>query len=286
MEFVGHVLIEPTIPGSSSIFRIKRIIAHTKTKYQEVLLAELEGFGLALVLDNYIQSTLSDEYLYHESLVHPAMILHPLPRRVLILGGGEGATLREVLKYKSVVEAVMVDIDGEVVEFAKKYLVEMHKGSFNDPRARVVIMDGFNYVDQALEKGEVFDVVIMDLTDPYSSEIAKPLYSREFFAKLDKLTKSKGVVVTQAGNSWYYGEAYKYVLENMKTVFKNIMEYYQWVPSFTYINNFILASNEYDPYKLTGKEVDEKLRDQNVETRYFNGRIYEVFKLLTPIYKS
>ncbi len=280
----GHVLFEPTIPGSSTIFLIKEIIAHKKTKYQDVLLAELEGFGLSLVIDNYIQSTLSDEYIYHESLVHPAMILHPSPRRVLILGGGEGATLREVLKHSTVKEAVMVDIDGEIVEFAKKYLEPMHRGSFNDPRARVVIMDGKKYVEKAIERGEKFDVVIMDLTDPYSSEVAKPLYSREFFENISRIMNSESVIVTQAGNTWFYGDAYKYVLENMMKVFKHILEYYAWIPSFTYVNNFILASNSIDPNSLGIEDVDKRLQDRGVLTKFFKGKTYEIFKLQEPLY--
>ncbi len=280
----GHVLLEPTIPGSSTLYVIKRIIAHKKTRYQDVLLAELEGFGLALVIDNYIQSTLSDEYLYHESLVHPAMTLHPKPERVLILGGGEGATLREVLKHQTVREAVMVDIDGEIVEFAKKYLGSMHRGSFDDPRSRVVIMDGKKYLEKAVEKGESFDVVIMDLTDPYSSEIAKPLYGIETFQQINKLIGEDGVVVTQAGNSWYYGDAYKYVLKNMEKVFNHILEYYAWIPSFTYTNNYILGSNSLDPSEIDRELIDKRLRERGVLTRFFNGRIYEVFKLQQPIY--
>ncbi len=280
----GHVLLEPTIPGSSTLYVIKRIIAHKKTKYQDVLLAELEGFGLALVIDNYIQSTLSDEYLYHESLVHPAMTLHPKPERILILGGGEGATLREVLKHQTVREAVMVDIDGEIVDFARKYLGAMHRGSFEDPRSRVIVMDGKRYVEKAVEKGESFDVVIMDLTDPYSSEVAKPLYSVETFREIYKLIGDEGVVVTQAGNTWFYGDAYKYVLENMRKVFSNILEYYAWIPSFTYTNNYILGSSSIDPSSINGELIDKRLRERGVLTRFFNGRIYEIFKLQEPIY--
>ncbi len=280
----GHVLLEPTIPGSATLFRIKTVIAHKKTRYQDVLLAELEGFGLALVIDNYIQSTLSDEYLYHETLVHPAMTLHPDPKRILVLGGGEGATLREVLKHSTVKEAVMVDIDDEIVEFAKKYLGPMHRGSFSDPRSRVVIMDGLKYVEEAAERGEEFDVVIMDLTDPYSSEIAKPLYSIDSFRNIEKILADPGVVVTQAGNTWYYGDAYKYVLENMKTVFKHILEYYSWIPAFSYTNHFILGSNNIDPMEATAEIIDKRLHDRGVLTRFFNGRRYEIFKLQEPVY--
>ncbi|MET1160303.1 MAG: methyltransferase domain-containing protein [Thermoprotei archaeon] len=257
---------------------VKKIYAYEKSKYQEIALVELEGFGKALVIDNLIQSAEKDEYIYHESLVHPAMILHPNPRRVLILGGGEGATLREVLKHNTVEKAVMVDIDEVVVEFAKKYLEFMHQGSFYDKRAEVVIMDGLEYVRRA--PSESFDVVIMDLTDPYASEIAKPLYSHESFREIDRILTSDGVVVTQAGNSFFYNKSYKYVLENMKKVFPQLLEYWVWIPSFAYTCNFILASKKRDPRELSGEEFDERMKKRNVKTRFINGERYAAFTKL------
>ena len=136
------------------------------------------------------------------------MATHPNPRDVLILGGGEGATLREALKHGTVKRAVMVDIDRDVVELSRAYLPQMHQGAFDDPRAKVVIQDGFVYVEEAIKAGDKYDVIIMDLTDPYSSDIAKQLYTREFFAKIRRILNDDGVVVTQAGNSFYFPAEY------------------------------------------------------------------------------
>jgi spermidine synthase len=130
--FEGVYIIEPAGKYMRLLLRVNRVYALEKSPYQEVVLADIEGFGRSLLIDKFIQSTEKDEYIYHELLVHPAMSLHPMPERVLILGGGEGATLREVLKHNTVKEAVMVDIDPVVVEFSKKYLEHMHRGSFND----------------------------------------------------------------------------------------------------------------------------------------------------------
>ena len=172
VEQGGLIVIEPTTWYFQSIFRVKQVLAYTRSKYQKIGLVELEGYGRALILDDLVQSSEADEFIYHESLVHPAMTLHPEPRDVLIIGGGEGATLRDVLKHNCVKRAIMVDIDEVVVEFSKKYLEFMHQGSFYDPRSEVVIMDGFEYIKKVGERS--FDVVILDLTDPYASEIAKP----------------------------------------------------------------------------------------------------------------
>ncbi|AEM39280.1 spermidine synthase [Pyrolobus fumarii 1A] len=267
MESVGHNVLMG--------FKVKRVLYQAKSPYQYIMVAEIEDFGKALVLDGLIQSSERTEYIYHESLVHPAMVLHPNPRRVLILGGGEGATLREVLKHKTVEKAVMVDIDEMVVEAAKKYLQEWHQGAFDDPRSEVVIEDGMKYVEECLKRGEKFDVIIMDLTDPYGPEVSKGLYSREFFSKLSSILSDDGVLVTQAGNSFFYRDVYDMVLENIRSVFKHVEEYMVWVPEFGYANNFILASKVHDPRSLKAEDVNARLQERGVKTKLFNGEYYE-----------
>lgn len=258
--------------GSSTVMvmKVKNVYAATKTKYQEVQIVDLEDFGRALVLDGYVQSTEADEFLYHESLVQPAMTTHPNPARVLIIGGGEGATLREVLKHNTVVEAVMVDIDGELVELAKKYLEVMHRGSFSDPRAKVLIMDGLKYVEEAPQN--YYDVVINDLTDPYGPEISRLLYSAEFYAKTKKLMKSDGILVTQAGSSFFFPEVYEEIVSNLKRVFKTVREYWTWIPSFGYACNYVIASDEHDPLKLSPDKIDKIIESRGVANKYYDGR--------------
>ncbi|MEM3926620.1 MAG: methyltransferase domain-containing protein [Desulfurococcaceae archaeon] len=281
--YEGIYLVEPAGGGLKLLFKITKVYATEKSPYQEIVLAELEGFGKALIIDNFIQSTEKDEYIYHELLVHPAMATHPSPENVLIIGGGEGATLREVLKHSCVKEAVMVDIDPVVVEFSKKYLEYMHQGSFYDPRAKVLIMDGKEYVEKA--PSNYFDVVIMDLTDPYAGEVAKPLYSEGFFRELKRILKPNGVLATQAGSSYFYSNEYTYVRDNLRKVFKNTVEYWFWIPSFGLNVNFIIASDLYDPAK-TSKIMDEILRKRGVKTRFINGDILEGLINIGVLYPS
>jgi len=273
--YIPHVLGFAIVQGvgkkSIMIVQSKRLYVVKKTKYQEVVIADLEDFGKSLVLDGYIQSSLVDEYIYHESLVHPAMVVHPNPRNVLIIGGGEGATLREVLKHRCVERVTMVDIDGEVVELSKRYLPEMHKGAFDDPRAKVVIGDGREYL---MNTKEEFDVIILDLTDPYSSDIAKQLYTREFYEKVFEKLRDPGVMVTQAGNSFFFEDVYESIVKAIKDVFPKVLEYHSWIPSFGYSCNFVMATKGVDPFALTEKEVDSRLRERNVVTRYFTGRTF------------
>jgi spermidine synthase len=269
---LGTVVIQGIGRGSYMIIKVKKLITLKRSEFQEIVIAECEDFGKALILDGYVQSTVRDEFIYHESLVHPAMMLHPNPRRVLIIGGGEGATLREVLKHDTVEEAIMVDIDKEVVELSKEFLPEMHQGSFFDRRARVIIDDGKKFVERELVSGSKFDVVIMDLTDPYSSKIAKELYSKQFFEEISSILNTDGVVATQAGSKYFYSEVYESVVNAIKQVFKHVIEYQVWIPSFGYSCNFIIGSKVYDPSLITIDYSNERLKARNVKTRFIDGK--------------
>ncbi len=280
--YEGLVIIEPTSKSMATLIKLRKLYVYTRTRYQEIMLVDFEELGRGLVIDNYIQSTEADEHIYHESLVHPALITHPGPKRVLIIGGGEGATLREVLKHNCVEEAVMVDIDGELVEFAKKYLEVMHQGSFNDPRARVIIMDGKDYV--AKQPDGSFDAVVIDLTDPYSSEIAKSLYSVEFYREIHRILRDNGIMVTQAGNSFFYNKVYEWVYNNLSEVFPITMEYETWVPSFGYTCNFIIGSKKYDPRSLDEEEVNRRIKERGLKLRYYCGRVHMAY-IYKPITK-
>lgn len=275
---LGYVVVIQGIGRNSLMFtKIKQIHTIKKSKYQEIVIADLEDFGRSLILDGYIQSSEADEFIYHESLVHPTMILHPSPKKVLIIGGGEGATLREVLKHNTVEEVIMVDIDEDVVRLSKEYLQMMHKNAFDNPKAKILIVDGKKYIEETNEK---FDVVILDLTDPYSSHIAQELYTVKLYRKVYSILNYDGVMVTQAGSSFFFRDVYNEVKNAVKMVFPYILEYQAWIPSFGYACNFIIGSKVYDPKNLTRDEVDNILAKRNVETLFFNGSRYQAMILM------
>ena len=143
-------------------FVLDRIVARLKTSFQDVLIVDSANYGRMLVLDGSVQSAELDEALYHEVLVHPAMLAHRDPADILIVGGGEGATCREVLKHRSVRTVTMVDIDGDAVELCKTHLSQWHQGSFDDPRVRLVIEDGRRFLEKTRRR---FDVAVIDVVD-------------------------------------------------------------------------------------------------------------------------
>ena len=161
--------------------RIQRIYYSGRTPFQDVVVMEGEAFGRSLVLDGKTQSTEVDEFAYHEGLVHPSMIAHREPRSVFVAGGGEGATIREVLKHRTVERVVMVDIDREVVELCREYLPNHHSDSFDDPRVELIHDDCLAYLEN---NEESFDVFIIDVPDPLEAGPAYLLYTQEFYALL------------------------------------------------------------------------------------------------------
>jgi len=268
---------------SQMVIKVKGLVASRRSKYQQIDIVDTEEFGRVLVLDGLVQSSEYDEYYYHESLVHPAMVLHPKPETVLILGGGEGATLREVLKYRTVRRAVMVDIDEDVVQLSKQYLASWHRGAFDDSRAEVVIEDGKAYVERS---GERFDVIIMDLTDPYGPEVARELYSESFIRRLYSVLADDGVISTQAGNSFFYPDEYGALLESFSKTFHYVDTYLTWVPSFGYACNFIVASKVGSLASLSEEEVDRRLRERGVETKFINGKVLKALLAIPTYYKT
>ena len=197
-------------------FKVKEKLLEIESKYQKIELYETEGFGKLLVLDGTVQLVTEGEEGYHEPLVHPVMLAHPNPKKVLIIGGGDGGTLREVLKHKSVKRAVMVEIDEKVIEVSRSYL-GIDKGAFDDPRAEVIVGDGIEYIKNTEEK---FDVIIVDSTDPVGP--AKMLFSEEFYKSAYNALDKKGLYITQAGSVYLFTEELLDAYNNMKKVFDKV----------------------------------------------------------------
>lgn len=219
---------------------VTRMLAYRKTRFQEMYIVETGAYGKALVLDGKWQSCTGDEFLYHEPLVHPAMLLHANPRSVLILGGGEGASAREVLRWNSVEHAVMIDIDGEVVEACREHLPEMHQGAFDDPRLEVVIEDALDYLDNSKT---TFDVIVSDLSDPIEEGPSFKLFTREYFEKARRALASTGVFVVQAGPvSPPEMHSHCRLASTLRSVFAHTASLTTFVPTYAAPWSYIVAS--------------------------------------------
>ncbi len=221
---------------------VDRVIAEGKTPWQHYLFFEHPVFGVTIAIDGDMQSCQADEGIYHEALVHPALFFHPNPKNVLIMGGGEGATAREILRHSGVERCVMVDIDGAFVEACRKYAPTWSEGAFDDPRLVLKIMDINDYFDEAQIP---FDVVIGDLVDvaDWSSPVAG-LYSETFYDRLKKLLAPDAVVATQAG-ALDLNEAinHRKVRRSLAASFEHVASYGVVVPSFGGMWSYVVASD-------------------------------------------
>ena len=183
-------------PGEGHLHAIRSVLLSKDSPFQHIEVMDLEDYGRALVLDGKVQSTQHDEFIYHEALVHPVMLLHPHPVRVMIIGGGEGATLREVLRHRTVQRALMVDIDREVVDVSRALLPELHGGAFEDVRTELVFEDARRWLEA---HDEIFDVIIVDLSDPIEEGPCYRLYTREFYQLVTSRLSPGGMISLQSG---------------------------------------------------------------------------------------
>lgn len=260
-------------PDLVQFHSIKQVIYSGRTEFQKVDVVDTGSFGICLVLDGRIQSSERDEFIYHETLAHPAMLSHPNPETVLIAGGGEGATLREVLAHKTVKKAVMVDIDKQVIDICRRFLLDFHQGSFDDPRTELVIADARKYLEETKSK---FDVAIIDLVEPLGAGPACLLYTREFYQFVRESLKPGGIMSVQSGASgWTSPENFVAIISTLKSVFPIVCPYQVYVPSFVELWGFAACSDSLDPTSLSPEEVDRRIATRlTTGLKSFDGTIY------------
>lgn len=207
--------------------RVKRVLADERTKYQHLQLVETEFFGNAMILDGIIQLTERDNMGYHEMIVHVPMLAVGSPKRVLIVGGGDGGSLQQVLRYESVEEAVVCELDQRVVDLSREYFSASFGDPWADPRSRLIVRDAFGYLE---ENPGQFDVVISDTTDPIG--MAERLFSDEFYKLMVRALTPGGAAATQCEQPFFDTELIKTVYQSAKRLTKNPAYYYANIPTY------------------------------------------------------
>lgn len=265
----GLLLSETHTDAVMYTYRVKNVLQMAKTKFQDAWIVELYGYGKALFLDKKIQSALLDEYMFHEPMVQPGMFTHPSPQRVLVAGGGEGATLREVLRHNTVKEAVMVDIDDELVAFCKQWMPEWHQGAFEDPRTTLIHDDARKIIAQYRSH---FDVIVSDLTDPLETGPSHLLFTKEFYQLIYDALTEDGVLTVQSGaGDPLYPYLYGCVVRTLQEVFPVVRPYWCFVASFMLPWGFVLASKKPDPLALSAEIIAQRIEERGVQgLRYYD----------------
>ena len=213
-------------PGQAMSLRVEKILHVEKTKYQDLLIFQSTDYGKVLVLDGAIQATERDEFAYQEMIAHLALNSHPNPKKVLVIGGGDGGVLREVVKHESVEEAVLCDIDEGVINNSKKFLPGMSVG-FDHPKVKVHVGDGFKFLD---DYKNTFDVIITDSSDPEGP--AASLFEKPYFQLLSDALTEKGVISTQAESIWIHLDIIKNVKKACSDIFPNVEYAYCTIPTY------------------------------------------------------
>ncbi|HOJ49381.1 MAG TPA: polyamine aminopropyltransferase [Spirochaetota bacterium] len=262
-------------PGVKLGIEYEDKLLEVQTKYQKLEIYKTKRLGNLMVLDGCVMTTDEDEFFYHEMISHPSLYTHPNPEKVLIIGGGDGGTLREVLKHPVVKEAHLCEIDGEVIEAAKKYFPNLSI-SFKDPRTSIFVEDGFAFLDR---QKEYYDVILVDSTDPVG-EAAK-LYEESFFKKIYNSLKSDGIFTIQAENYFYELSVMKSLYNNVKSIFNKA--YFYFSPVITYPSgnwSFLMGTKKYHPIK------DSDFNKYQIKTKYYNRNIHYASFALPEIVKG
>ncbi len=258
--------------SSGMFFKVKKVLCEKKSAFQRIEIIENDFYGRVLFLDGLVQTTERDEFFYHEMLVHPALSCLQRPEKVLIIGGGDGGALREVLKHP-IKKAWLVEIDEEVIKACTKYFPWL-AGALSDPRAELSIANGFNFIQRTSER---FDVIIVDSSDPVGPSAI--LHAKKFFLKLKNALKPGGVIVAQAGSQILHLQEHRQKAVFLKRMFEIARFYCGPVPTYpvgTWCYTFL--SDRIDPLAVRKLRIPPGLK-------YYNSDIHRSSFAL-PVFMS
>lgn len=242
------------------------ILYRGHSDFQDIVVADSKEFGRMLVLDGVFQTSVKDEFMYHESIVHIPLFLHPNPKRVLIIGGGDGGSAREAVRHPEVESVAMVDIDGKVIELSKQYFPEISKAMLEEnPKLTVTVGDGIAFMRQA---ENYYDVIIVDCSDPVG--LGEGLFTYDFYKDTFKALKDDGIFVQQTESPFMHGKLVKDVFDCVSDIFPIARLYTAFIPLYpSGVHCFTLGSKKYDPLQWTPN------RKRTFPTRYYNEGIQQ-----------
>jgi len=259
----GFWFNEKNTDGYEVKWKINKILHRERTPFQELAVLETQEWGKALILDDALQVSEKDEFIYHEMITHVPMCSHPNPRNVLIIGGGDGGTLREVCKHASLDSVDMVEIDARVVEVSRSHF-PLIASAFDDSRLNLFFRDGIEFVK---DPPRGYDLVIVDSSDPVGP--AQQLFTREFYTNIYNCLKDDGMMVVQSESPLFYQDVFNSVYQNLGAVFPIVRVYLASIP--TYVSgpwSFTIGSKVYEPEQALG---DRKTID---DLKYYNEQIH------------
>ena len=266
----SHQYLEFLHQAYGQFFNVGRVLFQRETDHQHLIIFENDRFGRVMALDGVIQTTEKDEFIYHEMLAHVPILSHGNVSNALIIGGGDGGMLREVLKHQNV-QVTQVEIDQAVIDLCKEYLPNHSQGAFDDPRANIVIDDGLNFVRQTEQR---FDVIISDSTDPIGP--GEVLFSEDFYAACQRCLNEGGVLVTQNGVAYLQLEEAQNTAKRLNPLFADVHFYSAAVP--TYVGGIMVfgwGTDNKNLRQIPLQTLQERFQASEIATRYYNPAIHQ-----------
>ena len=252
--------LEKHTPHAGLTLAYRKRLHDEQSPFQHIEVLDTIEYGRMLLLDGYVMLTDRDEFVYHEMIVHTAMLMHPSPRRVLIIGGGDGGSVREVLRHEGVEGVTLVEIDEAVISTARRFFPAVSAG-LDDPRVTVECRDGFDFLD---EHPDSFDVILVDSIDPVG-EAAK-LFTSAFYGKVRASLRAGGCAVFQSESPFYHTEVLGQVCQQLRDLFPHVAPYLAHIPTYpSGLWSFTFASTAFDPRSAPWRETPAFLKD----LRYF-----------------
>jgi spermidine synthase len=245
-------------------------IAVKDTPYQRLEVYDTHQFGKLFRLDGRLMTSEGEEFFYHEAMTHPALLSHPNPQSVLVIGGGDGGSSEEIFKHPSVKRIVMAELDEDVIRVAREHLAEIHKGALDDPRLEIRIGDGFEFVKTCTEK---FDLVVLDLTDPDTP--AFHLYSEEFFRMCQSLLNPGGLMTMHLGSPVYQPATVKKNAAALRKVFKHVSPLTVFIPLYGSLWCLGVASDSVMPRTVATETIAQRMRERRLSgLRFYNAELH------------
>jgi len=260
---------EKLYPDFHQSLQIDEILFEGRTAFQDVVIFRNSRFGRVLALDGVVQTTEADEFCYHEMISHVPIVAHGAARHTLIIGGGDGGVLREVLRHP-VDQAVMIELDQTVVNICREFMPSLSAGAFDNPRSDVRFMDGIKFVAETDEK---YDVIIVDSTDPIGP--GEVLFTQEFYADCARCLTERGILVTQSGVTFMQDEEAVQTYRCLKSLFSDASLYLTQVP--TYAAGFMTfgwGCLSTEPRRTDVAEITRRIAKLDLGTRYYTPEIH------------
>lgn len=281
-DFGPGVMTEFLTDDWGFFIRSSRAFEKFRSPMQMVEVHDSVPFGKLFRLDGHFMTSEKDEFFYHENLVHPAAITHPQPQRALIVGGGDGGSAEELLKYASIKSVTLVEIDLAVVDVARKYFASVHKGSLDDPRLTLRIEDGFAFVRNS---AETFDLIVLDLTDPGGP--STPLYTPDFYNACAARLSPVGAMTLHIASPVAHPGRIVDAMRDLRGAFPIVAPYLTSVPLYGGLWMMAMCSASLDPRQMTSMEVDRRIVRRSLgDLRYYNGEMHRAALALPNFVRS